>query len=70
MFCENCGTKIIDGYKFCEKCGQKVINKKQPEKQIGVVNDQEEDNNILVVAMLIFLGFLVLLGLSIIFKNL
>lgn len=34
MYCENCGTKIEDGYGFCGECGQAVINNDLEEQPV------------------------------------
>ena len=31
MFCKNCGSEILDGYKFCMNCGTPVEALKKPE---------------------------------------
>lgn len=35
MFCEKCGTQIIDGTKFCIKCGAPVSTSVNPRKKLS-----------------------------------
>lgn len=42
MFCEECGTKNVNGSQFCENCGhklqqpEKVVKEKKPRKKLGI----------------------------------
>ena len=35
MYCENCGNKILEGYKFCTKCGFSVVSGIHNDKSIN-----------------------------------
>ena len=68
MYCEDCGTKNVDGAKFCENCGSKMAEVKKPvasqnnessNKQVNKNNNMSKKNKTtlyIVILVLIALG--------------
>lgn len=44
MFCQKCGTQIVEDAYFCHKCGTKVVyeNTVQPIETVHTINEQEK----------------------------